>query len=68
MKLSQDQNVIVYQTGSNLIDGLKCKVVGIANYFGDGVPGNIYILKHVDGRLVEGYECFTLSDACLKKV
>ena len=68
MKIPQGRYVVVYQTGSNLIDGLKCKVVGIANYFGDEAPGNIYILKPIDERLINGYECFTLSDACFKKV
>ena len=65
MRYENGDVVTVYNTGSHLVDDLECKVVGIVSWFGEGVPGNHYILKPTDERLIEGYECFVMTDACI---
>lgn len=47
-----------------IIDDLECTVVGVAYYYGEGCHGNIYVVRPVDNSLIEGYETFTITDAC----
>lgn len=64
MKIPNGTVVRVHSTGG-YIDDRICEVVGISNYFGDEMFGNIYILQPLDGITVCDYDCFTMSEACL---
>lgn len=67
MKIPNNTLVLVHSTGSKLIDGIVCKVRGLAFYQGD-LPGNMYILEPTRKVDLDGYDCFVLTDACFNTI